>query len=132
MPVRDGQDTGEGGGATGGPLAGLKVLDASTNLAGPLAAQILGDYGADVIKVEHPTRGDGMRGHGLDKDGEPLWWKMISRNKRPSACTSATPRAPRSSAGSRPPRTSWSRTSAPGPWSGGGSGTTSSRATTPA
>ncbi len=55
-----------------GPMAGLRVLDVSTILAGPLTAQILGDYGADVIKVEHPTRGDGMRGHGLDKDGEPL------------------------------------------------------------
>lgn len=65
-----------------GPLAGLRVLDASTILAGPLAAQILGDYGAEVIKIEHPTRGDGMRGHGLEKDGESLWWKMISRNKR--------------------------------------------------
>ncbi|WP_219413525.1 CaiB/BaiF CoA transferase family protein [Pseudonocardia nigra] len=70
------------GTATDGPLAGLRVLDVSTILAGPLTAQILGDYGADVIKIEHPTRGDGMRGHGLDKDGEPLWWKMISRNKR--------------------------------------------------
>ena len=67
---------------TDGPLTGLRVLDASTILAGPLTAQILGDYGAEVIKVEHPTRGDGMRGHGLDKDGESLWWKMISRNKR--------------------------------------------------
>jgi crotonobetainyl-CoA:carnitine CoA-transferase CaiB-like acyl-CoA transferase len=65
-----------------GPLAGLRVLDISTILAGPLTAQILGDFGADVIKVEHPSRGDGMRGHGLDKDGQSLWWKMISRNKR--------------------------------------------------
>jgi crotonobetainyl-CoA:carnitine CoA-transferase CaiB-like acyl-CoA transferase len=65
-----------------GPLTGLKVLDCSTILAGPLCCQILGDYGADVIKIEHPTSGDSMRGHGLSKDGHPLWWKEISRNKR--------------------------------------------------
>jgi crotonobetainyl-CoA:carnitine CoA-transferase CaiB-like acyl-CoA transferase len=68
--------------ADSGPLAGLRVIDVSTILAGPFAAQILGDFGADVLKVEHPNKGDGMRGHGLDKDGQPLWWKMVSRNKR--------------------------------------------------
>ena len=65
-----------------GPLRGTRVLDISTILAGPLVCQILGDYGADVIKVEHPTRGDGMRGHGPSKDGVPLWWAELSRNKR--------------------------------------------------
>ena len=64
-----------------GPLTGVRVLDVSTILAGPLACQILGDYGADVVKVEHPTAGDSMRGHGPVKDGIPLWWKEISRNK---------------------------------------------------
>lgn len=64
-----------------GSLSGLRVLDVSTVLAGPLTCQILGDHGADVIKVEHP-RGDSMRGHGRVKDGVPLWWKMIARNKR--------------------------------------------------
>lgn len=65
-----------------GPLEGLRVVDASTILAGPLCAQILGDFGADVVKIEHPTAGDGMRGHGRSKNGHPLWWKEISRNKR--------------------------------------------------
>jgi crotonobetainyl-CoA:carnitine CoA-transferase CaiB-like acyl-CoA transferase len=64
------------------PLEGLRVVDASTILAGPLCCQILGDFGADVIKIEHPVQGDAMRGHGHQKDGVPLWWKEISRNKR--------------------------------------------------
>ncbi|QWF21330.1 CoA transferase [Nocardioides sp. LMS-CY] len=64
------------------PLDGLRVVDVSTILAGPLCCQILGDFGADVIKVEHPRRADGMRGHGPSKDGVPLWWKEIGRNKR--------------------------------------------------
>jgi crotonobetainyl-CoA:carnitine CoA-transferase CaiB-like acyl-CoA transferase len=64
------------------PLEGLRVIDASTILAGPLCCQILGDFGADVIKIEHPVHGDAMRGHGRQKDGVPLWWKEISRNKR--------------------------------------------------
>jgi crotonobetainyl-CoA:carnitine CoA-transferase CaiB-like acyl-CoA transferase len=62
-------------------LQGLRVLDASTLFAGPLAATILGDFGADVIKIEHP-RGDPVRDHGHSKDGIPLWWKMLSRNKQ--------------------------------------------------
>ncbi len=64
------------------PLRDLRVLDVSTILAGPLCCQILGDFGADVVKIEHPRRGDSMRGHGYQKDGVPLWWKEISRNKR--------------------------------------------------
>ncbi|MEO7127234.1 MAG: CoA transferase [Nakamurella sp.] len=73
------------------PLAGIRVLDCSTILAGPLCCRILGDYGADVIKIEHPTAGDGMRGHGRAKAGIPLWWKEISRNKRTLALSLSTP-----------------------------------------
>lgn len=64
------------------PLAGLRVIDVSTILAGPLCCQMLGDFGADVVKIEHPINGDAMRGHGYEKDGVSLWWKEISRNKR--------------------------------------------------
>ncbi|MCP3956426.1 MAG: CoA transferase [bacterium] len=64
-----------------GPLAGLRVLDAATLFAGPLAATQLGDFGAEVIKIEHP-KGDPVRYHGHRKDDVPLWWKMVGRNKR--------------------------------------------------
>src|SRR4249919_4258108 len=64
-----------------GPLAGLRVLDLGTVYAAPITAMLLGDWGAEVIKVEHP-RGDPARSHGLSKDGHGLWWKVIARNKR--------------------------------------------------
>ncbi|MCA1186938.1 MULTISPECIES: CaiB/BaiF CoA-transferase family protein [unclassified Saccharopolyspora] len=72
-------------------LDGLKVLDASTLFAGPLAATLLGDHGADVIKIEHP-RGDPARTHGAQKDGVGLWWKMLARNKRAITLVLSTPR----------------------------------------
>ncbi len=64
------------------PLAGLRVLDLATLFAGPLAATLLGDFGAEVIKVEHPRRPDPSRGHGPSKDGVGLWWKLLGRNKK--------------------------------------------------
>lgn len=64
------------------PLEGVRVIDASTILAGPMCCQILGDFGADVIKIENPRSGDNMRGHGYAVDGVPLWWKEVARNKR--------------------------------------------------
>ncbi len=69
-------------GARPAPLAGVRVLDVATLFAGPLAATILGDYGADVIKIEHPAKGDPARTHGPSKDGIPLWWTSLARNKR--------------------------------------------------
>ena len=69
-------------GSTHKPLEGLKVVDAATLFAGPLAGTILGDFGAEVIKIEHPAKGDPARTHGPSKDGISLWWAMLGRNKR--------------------------------------------------
>jgi crotonobetainyl-CoA:carnitine CoA-transferase CaiB-like acyl-CoA transferase len=63
-----------------GPLTGIRVLDVATLFAGPTTATLLGDFGADVVKVEHPS-GDPLRTHGHVKDGHGLWWKMLGRNK---------------------------------------------------
>ena len=66
---------------TPGPLAGVRVVDVATLFAGPMAATLLGDFGADVIKVEHP-QGDSLRNLGWEKDGVSLWWAVVNRNKR--------------------------------------------------
>ena len=67
-----------------GPLADLRVIDLATVVAGPGAARYLGDFGADVIKVERPGSGDTARSMGWrdPRDGETLWWKLLGRNKR--------------------------------------------------
>jgi formyl-CoA transferase len=65
-----------------GPLAGVRVLELGNFIAGPFAGQLLGDYGADVIKVEAPDGGDPMRAWGITHDGDGLWWPAIARNKR--------------------------------------------------
>jgi crotonobetainyl-CoA:carnitine CoA-transferase CaiB-like acyl-CoA transferase len=64
------------------PLDGVRVIEAATLFAGPLAGMFLGDFGAEVIKIEHPARPDPARGHGPSKDGVGLWFKTLSRNKR--------------------------------------------------
>jgi formyl-CoA transferase len=65
-----------------GPLAGVRVLELGNFIAGPFAGQLLGDYGADVIKIEAPDGGDPMRGWGITHEGHGLWWPSIARNKR--------------------------------------------------
>lgn len=67
---------------TTGPLDGVRVLELGSFIAGPFAGQLLGDYGADVIKVEAPGDGDPMRRWGITRDGDSLWWPAIARNKR--------------------------------------------------
>jgi crotonobetainyl-CoA:carnitine CoA-transferase CaiB-like acyl-CoA transferase len=64
------------------PLEGIRVVEAATLFAAPIAGMLLGDYGADVVKLEHPSRPDPARGHGPAKDGVGLWFKTLARNKR--------------------------------------------------
>jgi crotonobetainyl-CoA:carnitine CoA-transferase CaiB-like acyl-CoA transferase len=65
-----------------GPLAGLRILDISTVIAGPFAATMMADLGADVLKVEMPGGGDALRRLAPHKEGIPLWWKVTNRNKK--------------------------------------------------
>lgn len=65
-----------------GPLSGVRVLELGSFIAGPFAAQLLGDYGAEVVKVEAPEVGDPMRRWGMMHEGESLWWPSLARNKQ--------------------------------------------------
>jgi formyl-CoA transferase len=69
-------------GSTPQALEGLRVLELGQLIAGPFAARTLGDFGADVIKVEPPESGDPLRSWRLLKDGTSVWWQVQSRNKR--------------------------------------------------
>ncbi len=69
--------------ASAGPLAGFRVIELGQLIAGPFAGQLLGDLGAEVIKIELPGDGDPMRRWGqLTPEGESLWWSVIGRNKK--------------------------------------------------
>ncbi len=78
--------------AARGPLTDLKVIEMGTLIAGPFCGQILGDFGADVVKIEDPKGGDPMRqwGRSLPKGLSP-WWPVIGRNKRSLALDLRTP-----------------------------------------
>jgi len=73
------------------PLSGIRVADISNFLAAPLASMFLGDYGAEVVKVEHPSRGDEMRFWGENKKGVGLYYKVINRNKKSVTADLRTP-----------------------------------------
>jgi formyl-CoA transferase len=74
-------------------LKGLKVIELGQLIAGPFAAKTLGDFGADVIKIEPPDGGDPLRQWRLLKDGTSVWWQVQSRNKRSVALDLKTPEA---------------------------------------
>ncbi len=65
-----------------GPLSGVRILDLSSVVSGPMAAVVLADQGADVIKIEPPGWGDGVRGLGASRNGLAAIFAMINRNKR--------------------------------------------------
>ncbi len=67
---------------TPGALKGLRVVEMGQLIAGPFAAKTLGDFGADVIKIEPPGAGDPLRNWRLIQDGTSVWWQVQSRNKR--------------------------------------------------
>ena len=64
------------------PLRGLKVIELGTMIAGPVGCTLLGDFGADIIKIEQPKTGDTLRQLGPFVDGESLFWNVDGRNKR--------------------------------------------------
>ncbi|MFT5012777.1 MAG: crotonobetainyl-CoA:carnitine CoA-transferase CaiB-like acyl-CoA transferase, partial [Dinoroseobacter sp.] len=65
-----------------GPLSGVRILDLSSVVSGPMAAVMLADQGADVIKIEPPGWGDGIRGLGASRNGLSAIFSLINRNKR--------------------------------------------------
>ncbi len=77
-----GDETATGEEERQGPLRNLRVLDIATIIAGPLSASLLADFGAEVLKVELPCKGDGLRALRPHKDGVSLWAKVVNRNKK--------------------------------------------------
>jgi crotonobetainyl-CoA:carnitine CoA-transferase CaiB-like acyl-CoA transferase len=77
--------------AANAPLQGVKVVDIANFLAGPLVSMFLGDFGADIVKVERPDTGDELRFWGNNKDGVGLMYKLVNRNKRSVTADLRTP-----------------------------------------
>jgi crotonobetainyl-CoA:carnitine CoA-transferase CaiB-like acyl-CoA transferase len=75
-----------------GPLTDLTVLDLSTIVSGGTLTSLLADFGARVIKIEHPNGGDPLRTWGPFAGGQSLWWKIVSRNKRSITLNLSRPR----------------------------------------
>ncbi|MGE5652464.1 CaiB/BaiF CoA-transferase family protein [Noviherbaspirillum sp. UKPF54] len=75
-----------------GPLAGIKVLELGTLIAGPFCSRMLAEFGADVIKIEAPDGGDPIRQWRVLKDGTSLWWSVQSRNKKSVTLNMKDPR----------------------------------------
>ncbi|MBW8899390.1 MAG: CoA transferase [Massilia sp.] len=67
---------------TDAPLKGVRVIEMGQLIAGPFAGKTLGDFGADVIKIEAPDGGDPLRNWRMMKEGTSVWWQVQSRNKR--------------------------------------------------
>ena len=78
-------------GPLGEALSGIRVIDISNFLAGPISSMFLGDFGADVIKVERPGTGDEIRYWGNNKNGVGLMYKLVNRNKRSVTADLRTP-----------------------------------------
>ncbi|MEO8060796.1 MAG: CoA transferase [Burkholderiales bacterium] len=76
---------------TPGALKGLRVVEMGQLIAGPFAAKMLGEFGADVVKIEPPGAGDPLRNWRLLQDGTSVWWQVSSRNKRSVAIDLRTP-----------------------------------------
>jgi crotonobetainyl-CoA:carnitine CoA-transferase CaiB-like acyl-CoA transferase len=78
--------------ASSGPLAGIKVLELGTLIAGPFCSRMLAEFGADVIKIETPDGGDPIRQWRVLKDGTSLWWSVQARNKKSVTLNMKDPR----------------------------------------
>lgn len=101
-----------------GPLDGIVVVDFSRVLAGPYATMLLGDFGAEIVKIERPGAGDDTRAWGppFDSDGTATYFNSVNRNKRSVALNLTSPADALAARSWWRQPTSWWRTSGPGQW----------------